>query len=142
MQRLNTDMNRQQVLDYFRSVAQKENNENNKIDISEVFDQTEKKKGLMVSSADVTTIFAATSLFESFHETYPDTDLYFACHPQFSNILNGNPYVKKVIPYHEHMENELAMIGQGNHKGYVDYYINLNLSHIKNISPINAYEFR
>lgn len=142
LQRLSSDMKRPDVLEYFRSVAQKENNESNKIELKDFFEDNGKKKALMISSSDMTTIFAATSLFESFHDTYPDTDLYFACHPQFHNILNGNNYVKKVIPYHNSMEDEFLMIGRGAHNGYVDYHINLNNSHIKNISSKNSYEFR
>ena len=138
IQRLNTDMNRQQVLDYFRSVAQKENNENNKIDLKDVFIDSEHKKGIIVCSGDHSMIFAATSIFSSFHDTYPDTDLYFACHPQFHSILNGNPHIKKVLPYHDAMDKELFMIGNGKHNGFVDYYINLNNSILKNISAINA----
>ena len=95
----------------------------------------------MVSSADAALVFSATSLFESFHEVYENTDLYFACHPQFKNILNGNPYVKKVLQYQPEMEDEFLMIGRGSHKGYVDYYINLNNSHLKNISAKKHYEF-
>ena len=39
------------------------------------------------------------------------------------------------------MEDEFLMIGRGPHKGYVDYYINLNNSHLKNISAEKHYEF-
>ena len=141
IQRLSTDMNRAQVLEYFKSVAQKENNEKNKINLEDLFEKNDKKKALMISSADIATLFAATSLMKSFHENYPDTDLYFACHPQFQGVFNGNPYVKRVIPYHQHMEDEFNMIGRGSNKGYVDYYINLNNSHLKNVSSKSCYEF-
>ena len=86
-------------------------------------------------------VFAATSLLESFSDNYPNTDLYFACHPQFANILNGNPYIKKVIPHTPQLENEIAMIGHPNHEGYVDYYINLNNSVLKNISLKKSHAF-
>jgi len=142
MHRLKTDMNRQQVLEYFKSVALKENRENIKINFEDLFEQNKKKKALMISSADAALVSSATSLFESFHEVYKNTDLYFACHPQFKDILNGNPHVKKVLQYQPEMEDEFLMIGRGSHKGYVDYYINLNNSHLKNISAKKHYEFR
>ncbi len=140
MQRLQTDMNRPQVLDYFRSVAQKENSENIKIDFADVFLKTDNKRALMVAGPDPTLIFAATSLLPSFSENYPDTDLYFACPPQVQCLLDGNPHIAKILPYNEKMEDEMTMIGRGEHKGYVDYYINLNKSVLKNISAKSCYE--
>ena len=95
---------------------------------------------MIACAGDLNTVFIATSLFKSFSENYPNTDLYFACHNQFQNILDGNPYIKKVIPYHENMSKEVNMIGGGQHEGYVDYYINLNDAILKNISSKNCYE--
>jgi glycosyltransferase involved in cell wall biosynthesis len=140
MQRLSSDMNRSQVLDYFRSVADKENKENIKIDFEEVFFKNDNKRALMVCNGDLTSIFAATSLLDSFHENYPDTDLYFACPTSAHCLLDGNPNISKVLPYNEKMEDELAMIGRLNHKGYVDYYINISRNILKNITSKNCYE--
>ena len=129
MKRINSDMNRAQILEYFQSVAQQENNEQNKISIKELTEEGDDKKALFLCSGDFNIIFAATSLFESFKEKYPETDLYFSCHPQFFSILNGNPYVKKCIPLSEGMENELTMLNNG-----FDYFFNINNSILKNIS--------
>lgn len=141
MHRLSTDMNRAQVLDYFRSAAQKENQENNQVEFSSLFEKTANKKGLIVCNGDANILFAATSLLDSFHDTYPDTDLYFACNPSLINLLKGNPHIKKIIPYDTTLENELAMIGHLKNQGYVDYYINLNHSILKNITSKNSYAF-
>lgn len=129
MQRLKTDMNRNSVLEYFKSVAQRENVEQNKISLQDLIEDQEKASALFVCSGDFNLIFAATSLFESFHEKYKETDLYFACHPQFFPILNGNPYVKKYLPIADQMKNELSMLNNG-----FDYYFNLDNTILKNIS--------
>lgn len=139
MQRLATDLKHQDVLNYFKSVAQKENQENQKIKFESLFEDTGNKKGLIVCGGDHNLVFAATSFFESFHETYPNTDLYFACNPQFINLLKGNDHIKKIIPFNSKLDNELLMIGHSEHEGYVDYYINLNHSILKNISSKNSY---
>jgi len=139
MSRLGKDLNHQQVLDYFKSVAQKENQENEKIEFSSLFEESDRKKALMVCGGDHNIVFAATSLFESFHETYPNTDLYFSCNHQFINLLKGNDHIKKIIPFDNRLNDELAMVGRSNQKGYVDYYINLNNSILKNISSKNSY---
>lgn len=135
MHRLSHDMNRSQVLDYFRSVAIKENKDNNKVKIEDLFEDTGRKKAIIVCSGDAVAVFNATALLDSFSDTYPDTDLYFACHSQFAHILNGNEHIKKVIPYHEVMNEEGYMIN-----GLVDYYINLNHLILKNLSSINCHE--
>jgi|TARA_Y100000289_G_scaffold39202_1_gene38689 glycosyltransferase involved in cell wall biosynthesis len=141
MHRLSNDMNRNQVLEYFKSVARKENNENNRVDFASLIEDNDNKKAIMICGGDENLVFAATSLFESFHENYQNTDLYFSCHPKFVNILKGNDHVKKIIPYDQNMENELLMIGHQNHKGYFDHYINLNHSVLKNISSKNCHAF-
>ena len=137
MLRLSRDMDRQGVLNYFKSVAQKENQENNKVGLNELIEDNDNKKAIMICGGDENLVFAATSLFESFHENYKNTDLYFACHPQFINILKGNHHIKKILAYTQDMENELIMVGGGDHKGYFDYCINLNHSVLKNISSKN-----
>lgn len=129
MKRLQTDMNRNGVLQYFQSVAQKENNEQKKITIKDIIEESDNKKAIMLCSGDLNSIFAATSLFDSFHEKYKNSDLYFACHPQFFSMLNGNPHIKKCIAISDKMENELLMLNNG-----FDYYFNLNQTILKNIS--------
>ena len=122
-------MNRDKVLQYFRSIAQKENNENNKISLKDLISETKNKRALFLCSGDLNIIFAATSFLESFHKKYKKCDLYFACHEQFHSLLNGNPYIKKCLPIIPAMENELTMIG-GEDKIF-DYYLNTNHSILK-----------
>ena len=138
MQRLSTDMNREQVLSYFHTVARQENAKNTKVEFESLFLDNSKKRALMVCTGDMNMVFSATSFFESFSQTYPDVDLYFACNPNLRSLVDGNPHITKIIPYHENMEDELAMVGRGTHKGYVDHYINLTQTTLKNLSSVNA----
>ena len=55
------------------------------------------------------------------------------------SILDGNPYITKTIPYNDKMEDELLMTGRGTHEGFVDYYINITTSNLKNISSKNSH---
>ncbi len=139
IKRLTSDMNRGQVLEYFQSVARKENSEKQKVEFSSLFNEGSNKKCLMVCNGDFNMVFAATSLLSNFSSTYPDTDLYFACAPQVMSILDGNPYITKAIPYNDKMEDELLMTGRGAHEGFVDYYINITNSNLKNISSKNSH---
>lgn len=140
MQRLKTDLNRPQVLNYFQNVAMEENNKNRRVEFGDLFDSPpERKRALFVLNGDANTIFLSTALLESFSKTYPQTDLYFACPPQFHNLLGGNPYVYKTIPFTDFMLDELAMVGSGPREPFVDYYFNLSNSATKNITLTNTH---
>lgn len=116
--------NRDGVMDYFRKVAISENNKMNKIDFKDLFDQNDRKRALFVIRQSLGDCFIASSLFKSFKEQYPDHDLYVGCDPKYADVFRGNPYVHKILSYHQAMENELAMIGQGKNPKFVDVYFN------------------
>ena len=61
-----------------------------------------------------------TSLLKNIKNTYPEYNLYYATKPEYFEILDGNPYIHKVIPYNKSLENLLAMEGYANHKGYFE----------------------
>ena len=69
----------------------------------------------------------ATSLFKNLKEVYPDYDLYVSAKPEYEEILDGNPYVYKFIPYFKECEDSFLMEGQGPHKGFFNI---LFLSHL------------
>ncbi len=114
---------RDNVLAYFRGKAVQLNNELNKIDFRDVFDKNDRKRALFVIKESLGDCFICTSLFKSFKEQYPDHDLYVGVEPKHSAMFLGNPYVHRVIAYHQMMENELIMIGAGSNEKYVDVYL-------------------
>ncbi len=65
-----------------------------------------------------------TSLFKSFHEQHPDTDLYVATDPKYHELLHGNPHVHRVLPYVPAMEQEMLMAGAGQPvaEAYFDHF--------------------
>lgn len=113
---------REDVLAYFRNVALKENEKEEKIEAAEFFDGPNKKL-LIVIKESIGDIFILTSLFKSIKEQYPDHDIYISTQPQYFDILLGNPYIYKVIPYHPNFENEMIVIGAGQEKGLVDVFM-------------------
>ena len=130
---------RETVLEYFRKVAFDENQKMNTISIEDVFDKTGNKRALLVLKESEEDIFAATSLLKSFKESYEDYDIYFACKPEYSPLLQNNPYIHKVLPYHEVMDNEYFMIGAGQEKEkkLVDFYCNLSVSTKKHLNHLS-----
>jgi glycosyltransferase involved in cell wall biosynthesis len=122
---LKSGTDRKAVVEYFRKTAIEENSKNVTVKFEDIVGKDEDKKVLLVCPQSGGDIFLVTSLLESCKETYPDHKIFFACNPQFSDILKGNKYIDKIIPYHEYMESELAMVGSRDNRKYFDVYINV-----------------
>lgn len=124
LEQIKSGVAREAIYSYFIKTAQQENDKNKKIDFRELLDNNGKKRALFIMRRSIGDIIISTSLLESFHEQYPNTDLYFACEKQYFNLLEGNPYVHKVIEYQSFMENEMICIGAGqkNEDAFFDYF--------------------
>ncbi len=127
LDKLTSGMVRQAIYDYFISVAKQENQKNGHgsaqvMDFGSLLDNTGRKRGLFVMKESAGDVAMCTSLFKSFHQEHPNTDLYVATEPRFAELLLGNPHVHKVLAYIPAMENELSMIGQANGPRYFDSY--------------------
>jgi DNA-directed RNA polymerase subunit RPC12/RpoP len=108
---LATNMKREQVYAYFISVGQSDNAKAAKpMDFEELFDKNGKKRILVVMKESGGDLFTLTACLKGLKELYPDHDLYVACDPAFNDILAGNEYIHRVLPYQPVMEAELAMM--------------------------------
>ncbi len=102
---------REQIYQFFIKVATDEGKKDVKTDIWDIIDKDRpNKRGLITLKESIGDLILITQLFESFHEQYPQTDLYICCEPKFFDIFDGNPYVHKLIPYQSIFEQEMAMI--------------------------------
>lgn len=120
---------RQGVEDYFRKVAREENQKVTQVkELSDFLDKNGKKRYLFLIKESIGDIFLCTSLFRSIKEQYPDHDLYVACEPIYFEILDGNPYIHRTIPYSPAMESEIQMTGSAKFNGYFDVYCNVALA--------------
>jgi len=121
MKRLNDDLKREDVLKYFRSVAEKENRENKKVDLTDLLDEDDKGKRLLIVMPErIGDVYLATSLLPNIKKQYKNLNIYFATRPQYFEVLDGNPYIHKCIPYHDSLANLPLMEGQGHHEGYFE----------------------
>jgi hypothetical protein len=112
---------RQNVENYFRQVAAQENQKNRKIDFEEILDPADKgKRILFVMPESIGDIYLCTALLESIKETYPDHNLYFATKKDYFSIIEGNPYVHRIIEYIPQMDSLLWLEGHGDHQGYFE----------------------
>jgi hypothetical protein len=112
---------RESVLNYFRQTAIKENQENTRVELSDLLDKDDKGRRILFaipqSAGDV---FLCTSLLPSIKKTYPNYNIYFATKPEFFEILDCNPHIHKRIVFSPFMENLLTMEGHAGGEGYFD----------------------
>ena len=124
---LKSGMPRKQVYDYFIGEAKKHNskaiNPVEQVSLESLFDDNGHKRILLVMKESLGDLFIVTATFKDLKDKYPGHDLYVACEPQFASVLDGNPYVYKVIPYHPMFEQELAVIVHGQQKGLADVFV-------------------
>jgi glycosyltransferase involved in cell wall biosynthesis len=121
MEELKKGAPRRDIENYFRQVAQKDNQKKEKIPFEDTLDKDDEgKRILYVMPQSIGDVFLSTSLFRSIKEQYPDYNLYVATQPQFKEVLDGLSYVHKVINYIPQMDNLLWLEGKGDHKGFFE----------------------
>jgi glycosyltransferase involved in cell wall biosynthesis len=119
--RLSTDMDRDGVLQHFQQVAKKENKKQEKIDFTDILDKEDEGNRILFSMPQsIGDIYMSTTLLKNIKELYPNYNIYYATKPEYFEILDGNPYIHKVIPYSKSLDSLPAMEGQGNHKGFFE----------------------
>ena len=91
--------------------------------ISSQLNKNSKKKLLLIVPESAGDIFLSTSLLRSIHTNYKDYEIYFACKPEYQDILFNNPYITKVINYQPIMDNQILMEGSGEWHGFFDISI-------------------
>ena len=137
MKSLSQGATRESVYNYFRQVAAKENEDINKdkeVSFDDFLDENSNKRALFVLKDKEEDILLATALFESFKDSHPNYDIYFACDKKYHLILSSNPYIHSVLPYTKELENEFLMICAGSQDPYFDYYCNLGILTQKHIN--------
>tara|TARA_Y100001938_G_scaffold29079_2_gene39296 strand:+ start:9470 stop:11383 length:1914 start_codon:yes stop_codon:yes gene_type:complete len=120
MKEMENGTNREQIEDYFRKTAIAENEKIITTDITDFLDDDEGKRILYVMPQSIGDVFLSTSLFKSLKENYPDYNLYVATKENNFQVLEGNEYVYKVIPYMDEMSNQPWLEGIGDHQGYFE----------------------
>lgn len=103
---LSEKVTRQVVYDNVIKAALKENKNNQKTKFQELLSKDDDgRRILFVMPENDIDVFNSTSLLKYFKDKYPDHNIYYATKTQYFPILNGNPYIHKVLPYDPIMEN-------------------------------------
>ena len=118
---LNQGRSRENVLQFFRETAFKENQEIQKPDFESFLGEEGKGKRLaIVISGGVEEVYLVNSLFESMSHQYPDYKIYAILSPNLFPLIDSNPFVYKCIPYSPQCAEPLLLEGNGKHKGYFE----------------------
>ena len=103
------------------SLYVEENKENIPFSIEDYLDDTDEgKRILVVMPASIGDVFLCTSILKNLSETYKGYNIYFATQPSYFQILDGNEYIHKTIPYDSKMDDLLWLEGKGEHKGFFE----------------------
>lgn len=122
-QKLKDGMARSDIYNYFISVARDENAKSGAKaqDFWSLLDKaTGRKRALLLVKESIGDVVLVTSLFRSFHEQHPNTDLYVMTDDKYRALLDGNPHVFRVLPYLSAMEQEMLAMGAGQKESYFD----------------------
>jgi glycosyltransferase involved in cell wall biosynthesis len=121
MQEFSKGGKRQDIENYFRNVAAQENQKNKKIEFEDLLDKDDKgKRILYVMPESIGDIYMSTALFENIKKQYPEHNLYVSVKPEYFEILQGNPYIHKLLQYTPQMDQLLWLEGAGDHNGYFE----------------------
>ena len=138
----NKKRTRQEIDNYFRNEAHKENLSKNQQPFETLLINNGKKNLLLVCPESGGDILYASCVLESLRKSYKkeNWNIYFACKNNFFELLDGNENIDKVIPYFSFMESEINCTGQGNNKGYFDAYIFLTVGTQRFLNYLTANE--
>lgn len=144
MQRLKSDLNRSDVLNYFRKIALSDNQKSFLDEmLSSLKENNNLKKIAFVQPNGVEEIIIATSLVTSIKKSYPDYDIYFFTRNEYFDLINSHPDVKKVLNYFNKMDDPLFFEGKGSNNKYFDIvfapYLSINNNYFRNAEDIIQY---
>lgn len=134
--KISEGLSRQEILEYFKEVADKENSEiNNKKDFSDFLgDEPLEERLAVVMPGSAGDVLWVNSLITNLKKTYPNHNIYFITKPQFFSFIEDHPDIFKCVPYNESFDYLLTLEGIDDHKGFFDIAFVPHLSTQKLVS--------
>ena len=136
MQRLQTDLNRENVIDYFRGVATNHNidMDQKNFDFESILDDDDEGRRIaVVLKNDPNASFQASFFLEDMKATYPNHNIYiFTESPP--NLFMGNRFIHKILPLYPCINDISFLEGGPSNKRFfeVAYMPHLESSLLKN----------
>jgi len=148
IKRLNTDLNRNSVLLYFRKVAkQKADSQKMQKLINEFEKNLDDKRIAYIQPNDPEKIIASSSIISSLKKQYPEHKIYYITSQENFDFINSHPDIEDVLTYSKEMLNPLSLEGKGNKKGIFEMvfapYLSMQSNYFRNCKDkldYNVYE--
>jgi glycosyltransferase involved in cell wall biosynthesis len=80
-------------------------------------DDSEKRIAVVIPQSE-NDVYLVNGLLENIKKTYPQDNIYFITKPEYFDLVEDNPYIHKLIPYQDGVDNSFLLEGRSNHKGY------------------------
>jgi hypothetical protein len=110
LQKIQQKVPKNDIENYFRKVAVEESAKNNQKTFEEILDNNDAQKRILVVMPDSQLeIFMLSGMLESIKDKYPENNIYVAINEKFQDLILGNPFVHKVIPYIPPMDDITSM---------------------------------
>jgi glycosyltransferase involved in cell wall biosynthesis len=136
VQRLNSDLKRSDVLNYFRKIAIAENQHKFLNETLETLNLSDKKKIAYIQPEGAEEIIISTAIITSLKNIYPDYDIYYFTKTEYFDLINSHPHVTKVMNYFPKMDDPLFFEGKGSSKKYFDMvfapYLSIHNNYFRN----------
>ena len=121
MKEISNGANRSSILNFFKKTATETNQKETKLALEDLLDKDDKGKRIaIVLPQDKKDVFAFTSILPSIKRLYPEHNIYFFTKLDCLEILDGNPYIHKVLQFSDQIDDPFVLEGRGDHEGYFD----------------------
>ena len=120
MNEISKGRSREDILKYFKQVAQKNNDEINQTNEIEEYldDEGPDQRIAVVIPMAASDVILVNSLLENLKKLYPDHNLYVITNPDFYSLIEDNPAIHQLIPYSPSMDSLFFLEGKSDHTGY------------------------
>lgn len=114
------EIDRKFLTKHFQSIAKKENlSKKNKKKFEDLLSKDDENKRIaVVIPKSGTDVLLVNSLLKNLAKKHKDHNIYVITQQKYFELIEDNPYVYKLIPYSESLENPILLEGAGSHKGY------------------------
>jgi len=145
MQRLKTDLKRQDIITYFRKVALSELQKNELEKTLETLkNDSAIKKIAYIQPEGNEEVLIATSIITAIQKQYPDHKIYFFTKPEYFDLINSHPNIYKVLNYSNKFDDPLYLEGKGNLNSYFDIvfapYLSIRNNYFRNGKDVLDYK--
>lgn len=145
IQRLKTDLKRNDVIAYFRKVALSQNQTNYLNDmLDSLKENIDNKKIAYVQPENPDEIIISTAMISAIKKLYPNYDIYYFTKAEYFDLVNSHPDIKKVLNYFSKMDDPLFFEGKAADKKYFDMvfapYLSIRNNYFRNAEDKIQYD--